>query len=629
MVLLFLMIILLLLHRPKEVFAEEEKRITLLATADVHGRLLPWDYSTDEEDLSGSLAQIATLVSEIRAEEKDVLLLDGGDILTGNSAGLFKDEGIHPAIRGLNFLDYDAWTVGNHEFDYGMSRLHRARRSFRGVTLAGNLFDFRAPGAFPGHEIFRKGDIKIGVIGMTTPMVTRFKKETNILRDVHLTDPVEEVKSEIALLRGRVHAMVGLLHMGLENENGIPHTGVRDVIAENPELDVVIAAHMHQLYEDVRIGNTLVAEPGKFGTHLLRIDLTFKKEEDWKLTKKESELLPVAGEEIVAPKRELLTMFLPYHLYSRNHAEEVIGTLKGEPLVPEDRIPGIPRVQTEETALTDWISQVMKHYSGAMVTAHQIDNDRAGMEPGPIRKKDIFRNYQYMGGEVTVYSMTGRDLKDYMEWAAGYFNRIRPGDITVSFRPSRRGLKYSTNDIFGGVTYIYDLRRPIGKRVKHLAFEDGRSIEDDTCLTLGVNAYRMEALLGPEGPLEGRQIRPLYSTGDPDRWGKKGKIQSLMMRDIKRRNRVLEMETGRRWKIVGPDPSLPGGREALELIREGILEIPSDFRGTNIRSINVYRPLTIKEQSELCRRGNIVLESEKDIPAGEFYKKFYEKYRKK
>ena len=108
----------------------------------------------------------------------------------------------------------------------------------------------------------------------------------------------------------------------------------------------------------------------------------------------------------------------------------------------------------------------MLHYSKADVVAHQIDNDKASLDVGPIKKKDIAYNYQFAGGEVSVYEVTGKDLKDYMEWAVGYFNSTRDGDVTISFDKTRRSSKYSTNDYFGNVKYDIDLTEQPGNRIK-------------------------------------------------------------------------------------------------------------------------------------------------------------------
>lgn len=137
----------------------------------------------------------------------------------------------------------------------------------------------------------------------------------------------------------------------------------------------------------------------------------------------------------------------------------------------------------------------MLYYSKADVVAHQIDNDYARLDVGPIKKKDIAYNYQYALGEITVYKITGKDLKDYMEWAAGYFNSSRAGDVTVSFDKTRRASKYSTNDFFGGVKYEIDLTKPYGSRITNLrSIRTNKPIKMSDVMTLGMNAYRMEAL---------------------------------------------------------------------------------------------------------------------------------------
>lgn len=137
----------------------------------------------------------------------------------------------------------------------------------------------------------------------------------------------------------------------------------------------------------------------------------------------------------------------------------------------------------------------MLYYSKADVVAHQIDNDYARLDVGPIKKKDIAYNYQYALGEITVYKITGKDLKDYMEWAAGYFNSSRAGDVTVSFDKIRRASKYSTNDFFGGVKYEIDLTKPYGSRITNLrSIRTNKPIKMSDVMTLGMNAYRMEAL---------------------------------------------------------------------------------------------------------------------------------------
>ncbi|WP_175473980.1 metallophosphoesterase, partial [Vibrio cholerae] len=97
---------------------------TILGTSDLHGHFMPWDYSADKLNLSGSLSQIATKVKTIRQEQPNVILVDAGDTIQGNFVETFKDEAIDPMMLGFNEMKYDVWVLGNHEFDFGLKVLN-------------------------------------------------------------------------------------------------------------------------------------------------------------------------------------------------------------------------------------------------------------------------------------------------------------------------------------------------------------------------------------------------------------------------------------------------------------------------------------------------------------------------
>lgn len=103
--------------------AKETVEIQLLATSDIHGKMLPYDYALDAESTSGSLAQISTLIKELRTD--NTILIDTGDLIQGNSADLFLEDEIHPMIQGLNTVGYDIWVLGNHEFNYDVDTLEK------------------------------------------------------------------------------------------------------------------------------------------------------------------------------------------------------------------------------------------------------------------------------------------------------------------------------------------------------------------------------------------------------------------------------------------------------------------------------------------------------------------------
>ncbi|WP_436967458.1 bifunctional metallophosphatase/5'-nucleotidase [Brevibacillus brevis] len=587
-------------------------KITLLGTSDIHGRFMPWDYALDGPNPNGSMTQLFTIIKEIRKENPNTVLLDAGDSIQDNSAELFNDQPQSPVMVAMNEMNYDAWAFGNHEFNFGLDVLDKVSSQYKGSVLAGNIYKENGERFLPAYTIIERGGIKIGVIGMNTPMITDFEKGTDHLDGLVIKNPVEETKKAVKELEGKVDVMIGLMHMGIENENGIPGTGVADIANAVPELTAIFAGHMHKLVKKEEINGVLITEPDKYGTHLSRIDLTFeKKDGKLVLTDKEATAVPVKGADGTPAVSDaaLETKLQPFHEFARADANIVVAELKGMNLVEKNEIEGIPTVQIQETPLSDFFHEVMLYYSKADVVAHQIDNDKAKLDVGPIKKKDIAYNYQYAGGEITVYKVTGKDLKDYMEWAVGYFNSTRPGDVTVSFDPKRRASKYSTNDFFGGVKYEIDLTKPYGSRITNLRKLDETPIKATDTLKLGMNAYRMEALQAKGGALEGRKFEQLWSSKDNSAFGETGgTIRNRAIAYLKEvKKGVYEPKVQNNWKITGVDTTAPVRKDIVELINAGILSVPktADGKYTNIASINIKDAVTKEEITELSAKVKI------------------------
>lgn len=607
--------------------AETPTKITLLGTSDIHGRFMPWDYALDGPNPNGSMTQLFTMIKEIRKENPNTVLLDAGDSIQDNSAELFNDQPQSPVMVAMNEMNYDAWAFGNHEFNFGLDVLDKVSSQYKGAVLAGNIYKENGERFLPAYTIIERGGVKIGVIGMNTPMITDFEKGTDHLDGLVIKNPVEETKKAVKELEGKVDVMIGLMHMGIENENGIPGTGVADIANAVPELTAIFAGHMHKLVKKEEINGVLITEPDKYGTHLSRIDLTFeKKDGKLVLTDKEATAVPVKGADGTPAVSDaaLETKLKPFHEFARADANIVVAELKGMNLVAKNEIEGIPTVQIQETPLSDFFHEVMLYYSKADVVAHQIDNDKAKLDVGPIKKKDIAYNYQYAGGEITVYKVTGKDLKDYMEWAVGYFNSTRPGDVTVSFDPKRRASKYSTNDFFGGVKYEIDLTKPYGSRITNLRKLDETPIKAEDTLKLGMNSYRMEALQAKGGALEGRKFEQLWSSKDNSAFGETGgTIRNRAIAYLKEvKKGVYEPKVQNNWKITGVDTTAPERKDVVELINAGILSVPktADSKYTNIASINIKDAVTKEEITELSAKAKIDAAKFSTVKTkGEFY----------
>ena len=533
----------------------QEVNIKLLGTSDVHGRIVPWSYGADIEDKSGSYAQIATYVKDVRKNNKNVVLVEVGDAIQDNQIDVFaKDKKYykdHPIPKVLNEMNYDIFVLGNHEFNFGMKALDEILKDIKAKKLTANFYHKKNDKRYiDATTIIEKDGVKLGIIGLSTPMSAKFEEDTGNLKDMKFTSPTEEARTQVEKLKEKgVDAIIVIAHMGIDNENKIPDTGMRDVINAVDGIDVVIAGHMHKDVPSETIKNTLITEPHRYGTVVSEVDLTFdiNDKKEVKLVKKESKTVPV--KELEADKK-IAEIYKPYHEKLRELNNVVIGQTENE-MVPQETKHGVSAAFSKDTGLSSFINDVEQHYSGADVVTFSFDHQKARMNKGDIKKKDIIFNYRYAGGDVTVYELTGKQLKEYMEWSANYFDTIQPGDTEYRYNAERKKSKYVTYDIFGGVNYKIDLRNPQGSKIVDLTLADGKPVTDDMKLKVGMNSYRFAQLNGKGGIWEGQQIPVLWES-KVAMGREKGTIQNMMIDYITNvKKGKIDGQSHNRWEIIG------------------------------------------------------------------------------
>ena len=533
----------------------QEVNIKLLGTSDVHGRIVPWSYGADVEDKSGSYAQIATYVKDVRKNNKNVVLVEVGDAIQDNQIDVFaKDKKYykdHPIPKVLNEMNYDIFVLGNHEFNFGMKALDEILKDIKAKKLTANFYHKKNDKRYiDATTIIEKDGVKLGIIGLSTPMSAKFEEDTGNLKDMKFTSPTEEARTQVEKLKAKgVDAIIAVTHMGIDNENNIPDTGMRDVINAVDGIDVVIAGHMHKDVPSETIKNTLITEPHRYGTVVSEVDLTFdiNDKKEVKLVKKESKTVPVKALEA---DKKIVEIYKPYHEKLRELNNVVIGQTANE-MVPQETKHGVSAAFSKDTGLSSFINDVEQHYSGADVVTFSFDHQKARMDKGDIKKKDIIFNYRYAGGDVTVYELTGKQLKEYMEWSADYFDTIQPGDTEYRYNAERKKSKYVTYDIFGGVNYKIDLRNPKGSKIVDLTLADGKPVTDDMKLKVGMNSYRFAQLNGKGGIWEGQEIPVLWES-KVAMGREKGTIQNMMIDYITNvKKGKIDGQSHNRWEIIG------------------------------------------------------------------------------
>ncbi len=539
---------------------KKEVSIKILGTSDVHGRVMAWNYAADEEDKSGSYAQISTLVKKIRKKNKNVILVEVGDAIQDNWIEKFAMTPKHPIPEILNYMGYDIFVPGNHEFNFGMPTLSNILRDMKFKKLTANLYyhenaendtNFSKDKSryLDATTIIEKEGVKIGIIGLSTPMSAQFEEDTGYLNDFYFVSPIKEAQKQIKKLKEEgANAIVVVAHMGIENENGIPETGVRDLANAVPEIDVIVAGHMHQNIPKEIINGVLITEPHRYGTFVSEVDLKFEMDgKNIKLISKDSTTVPVKNEE---SDEKIEEIYKPFHHRLCVIADEEIGETLND-MVPKEKHHGVSAAFGKDTGMSSFITDVELYYSGADVVSFAYNYENVRLDKGKIRRKDIVYNYRYTGGDVTIYEMTGKQLKDYMEWAADYFDTIQAGDTEYRYNSERANGKYVTFDIFGGVKYKIDLRNEKGSKITNLMLVNGTKITPEMKLKVGMNAYRFEQLARKGGIFDGQEIPVLWASKEAI-GNIKGTIQNMMIDYIRTvKNGIIDGKSHNNWEIIG------------------------------------------------------------------------------
>ena len=562
--------------------AEDQKQIQILATSDLHGKFVAYDYAVNEESKSGSVAQVGTLIKQRRNDQ--TVLIDVGDTIESNSASLFFDEEVHPMMAGFNLLKYDVWVAGNHEFNYGIDTLLKTAAQFTGAFLCGNVYNKENQAIGDAYKLIEKDGVKIAVIGYVTPNITHWDAEN--LKEYKVTNPLEsgEMKQMVEKAKSEADIIVAALHMGVEGEFDLKGSGAQDYAEAFPDIDVILAAHGHEEVSETKNG-VLIVENKSQGQTLADVDISVKPDGNggYEVTEKKAEIVAAKDAE---PDAEITEALAKYDARAKEDAQTVVGELKGGDLVPETEIPGITQSQIQETAMINLINQAQLYYGEADVSAAAVFSSSANMKEGKIKKCDMSLIYKF---DNTLYRLevTGKQLKQYMEWSAAYYNTYKDGDLTISFNENMRSYLY---DMFGGVKYQIDISKEPGSRIQNLTRMDGTPIADTDTLVLAVNNYRANSQLLTYGSVfseeKGDTLPKLLEKDVMAGEAVRGMIGKWI---IEKNNGVIQPELSGNWEIIGNNWNPALHEKAAQLVKEEKISIPtsSDGRTDNVKSVTV------------------------------------------
>ena len=573
----------------------KETHITILGTSDMHAN--PWGYSyeDDKETTNNGMARLYTYIQQVRAEEPNVVLLDAGDDIQGTimTDDIYnkKPDSPHPVITAMNLMGYDAMTLGNHEFNWGISTMKKILGQANFPVLAANIKD--ASGNYvtgAGWTILERSGVKIAVIGVDTPDVPIWDGGKEGIEDCTYEAASTAVKQAIKEIGGQADLIVVSAHMGLYPEFDEEHgaDSAQKILDDNPEVDVLQVAHTHSTVNQKQ-GNVVIGGVRSSGREIARFDLTL--DANKKVTASSVEIVDMNG---VTPSEELRSnpVIAEAHQATRTFISGGSGKdgEKGASLgsttakfQPKNEIDRLPEGKLRDTAVMDLINKIQLENSGADVSAAALFKDTSDLPKGDINYGNIFNIYKFDNTLCRV-AVTGAELKAYMEWSAECYNQWVPGDINISFDPEYPGYLY---DMFAGVDYEIDLSQPKGQRIKNVMFH-GAPLQDDQVLTLAVNNYRYSSALKSQGLVAGKKD-----------WESSNSIRDMIVEYFAKHSPVAP-EVDNNWKIVGVDlqEKNPDRATLIALVNAGKLDPPYS-KSLNLNDPEVQEILNDKSNRSL------------------------------
>lgn len=467
----------------------ESVDLVVAATTDVHGRLTGWDYYAGARDTTRGLSRAATIIDSVRTANPDrVVLVDAGDMLQGNPltfvAARVDTTRPSPVIAAMNVMRYDAAVVGNHDFGYGLGLLGRAIKEASFPVLAANAYMANGSRSYPAYTIVRRGDLRVGIIGATTPGAMLWERD-NLRGRIVLRDIVPEVRTAVAEAKAKgADVIVVTLHSGLaggsayDTTTGIPSENVAARVArEVPGIDLVVFGHSHQELADSVIGTTRLIQPKNWATSVGVVHLVLERNAgSWHVARSRATTIQSVGHAeqpavVAAVKRE--------HDATVAYVNRVIGTTPVAWRADSARV--------RDTPLVDFILEVERRAAKADLASTPAYSLDASLNAGPITEAEMARLYPY-DNTLRAVRISGRQLREYLEYSARYF-RTFAGDTgrTTSLINERiPGYNY---DIVAGADYVVDISRPPGSRLTSLSVR-GKPVADTDTFTLALNNYR-------------------------------------------------------------------------------------------------------------------------------------------
>jgi 2',3'-cyclic-nucleotide 2'-phosphodiesterase/3'-nucleotidase len=486
-----------------------KKSISIIETTDVHGVILPYDF-IEKEKMDFSMASSFNYIKQIRKAKDITLLLDNGDNLQGQPEVYYYNfiDTVKPhfVAEVMNYMRYDAGTVGNHDVETGHAVYDRLVKAYNFPLLAANAIDIKtAKPYFKPYQIIEKEGIKIAVLGLVTPAIPNWLPQ-ELYSGIEFKDMVETARKWMpVILNEKPDLVVGLFHSGwdrtggkLQNTDNLNENGSAAVAYNVPGFDIIFNGHDHKLANEKfvnSIGDTvLILNGGSRSEKLAEADIIFT---SGKIKGKRH--IKIAGKIInvadFKPDPEFITKFMPQYKTIDEYVNRVIGNSSAT-ITSRDAYFG-------SSAFVDMIQTIQLEITGADISFAAPLSFDVKINKGPITVGDMFKLYRFENMLYTM-SLSGEEIEKYLEYSySEWLNTMKgPDDLLLKLRTGKDGRPTLINDkawfrnqsynfdSAAGINYTVDVSKPEGARIKIKGFTDGRPFEKNKMYKVAVNSYR-------------------------------------------------------------------------------------------------------------------------------------------
>lgn len=518
------------------------KQLKIITTSDIHGNVLPINYGNNQKQDLG-LAKISTLIKREREESAATVLIDNGDLIQGTPLTYhyvkYMNSLENPMIKILNTLHYDAAVFGNHEFNYGMDILKSAIKQSNFPWLSGNIVDANNSEPYFGKPYITKkvDDIKITILGMTTHYIPNWENPLNI-EGLRFEDALDTTKKWVGKIRKTEKPDVLIvayhggfecdLETGEETERQTSENQAYQICQQVEGIDVLLTGHQHRSLKGI-VNGVAVVQPSFNGQALGKITLTLTKDDgSWKIESKEPELLTV---EDVEPDAQILELVRQYEDETQMWLDTPMGKIDGDMTISDPM-----KIRLGDNALIEFINKVQMDVAGVDISNTALFNNISRGFRSNITMRDIVSNYIYPN-TLQVIRISGSDIKEGLERSAGYFTLDAANQVVVSSQFVEPKPQHYNYDMWEGIEYIIDIRKPVGERVTTLNYQ-GEPLEMEKEYDVVMNNYRA----GGGGEYTMYQNKPLMKEIQID-------MSELLASYILER-KTIKATVNHNWKVI-------------------------------------------------------------------------------